>query len=72
MKVQGLEIRKVKDFKCWSRVHSRGGCGNKDEKCVEAGWNSWRTVLDVLCSTKVSARSKGKVRWWLDQRCHLG
>lgn len=25
MKVQGLEMRKVKDFKCWSRVHSRGG-----------------------------------------------
>lgn len=32
MKVQGLEIRKVKDFKCWSRVHSRGGCGNKGEE----------------------------------------
>lgn len=40
VRLQGAEIKKVEDFKYLGSTHqSKGKCG-KEEKCVQAGWNS--------------------------------
>lgn len=60
MKVQGLEIRKVKDFKCWSRVHSRGGCGNKGEEACGSRLEQWEK--GIRCSVFHKCQQESKER----------
>jgi hypothetical protein len=62
VKLQGEEIKKVKDFKyLGSTVQSNGECDKEVKKRVQAGWNGWRKVSSVLCDRRVSASMKGKV-----------
>ncbi|KAF7642013.1 hypothetical protein LDENG_00266230, partial [Lucifuga dentata] len=61
VRLQGIEIKKVEDFKyLGSTVQSNGECGKEVKKRVQAGWNGWRKVSGVMCD-KRSARMKGKV-----------
>ncbi|KAF7655893.1 hypothetical protein LDENG_00048720, partial [Lucifuga dentata] len=62
VRLQGIEIKKVEDFKyLGSTVQSNGECGKEVKKRVQAGWNGWRKVSGVMCDKRVSARMKGKV-----------
>ncbi|KAK3553760.1 hypothetical protein QTP70_009182 [Hemibagrus guttatus] len=62
VRLQGEEVKKVKEFKyLGSTVQSNGECGKEVKKRVQAGWNGWRKVSGVLCDQKISARIKGKV-----------
>ncbi|KAF7647206.1 hypothetical protein LDENG_00175930 [Lucifuga dentata] len=62
LRLQGIEIKKVEDFKyLGSTVQSNGECGKEVKKRVQAGWNGWRKVSGVMCDKRVSARMKGKV-----------
>ncbi|XP_058483140.1 uncharacterized protein LOC131458247 [Solea solea] len=62
MRLQGVEIKKVEDFKyLGSTVQSSGDCGKEVKKRVQAGWNGWRKVSGVMCDKRVSARRNGKI-----------
>ncbi|KAK3560905.1 hypothetical protein QTP86_022883 [Hemibagrus guttatus] len=62
VRLQGEEVKKVQEFKyLGSTVQSNGECGKEVKKRVQAGWNGWRKVSEVLCDRKISARIKGKV-----------
>ncbi|KAK3574656.1 hypothetical protein QTP86_011565 [Hemibagrus guttatus] len=62
VRLQGEEVKKVKEFKyLGSTVQSKGECGKEVKKRVQADWNGWRKVSGVLCDRKISARIKGKV-----------
>ena len=62
MRLQGVEVKKVDDFKyLGSTFQSNGECGKEVKKRVQAGWSGWRKVSGVMCDRKVSARMKGKV-----------
>ncbi|KAK3521076.1 hypothetical protein QTP86_007004, partial [Hemibagrus guttatus] len=62
VRLQGEEVKKVQEFKyLGSTVQSNGECGKEVKKRVQAGWNGWRKVSEVLCDKKISARIKGKV-----------
>ncbi|KAK3524437.1 hypothetical protein QTP70_028665, partial [Hemibagrus guttatus] len=62
VRLQGEEVKKVQEFKyLGSTVQSNGECGKEVKKRVQAGWNGWRKVSEVLCDQKISARIKGKV-----------
>ncbi|KAK3537900.1 hypothetical protein QTP70_022440, partial [Hemibagrus guttatus] len=52
VRLQGEEVKKVQEFKY---------LGSTVQKRVQAGWNGWRKVSEVLCDRKISARIKGKV-----------
>ena len=53
---------RVKKFKyLGSTVQESGGCEREVEKRVQAGWNGWRRVSEVICDRRLSARVKGKV-----------
>ncbi|WP_139267332.1 reverse transcriptase domain-containing protein, partial [Escherichia coli] len=62
VRLQGVEVKKVEDFKyLGSTVQSNGECGKEVKRRVQAGWNGWRKVSGVMCDKRVSARMKGKV-----------
>ncbi|MCJ8744040.1 hypothetical protein PDJAM_G00101730 [Pangasius djambal] len=62
VRLQDEEVKKVQEFKyLGSTVQSNGVCGKEVKKRVQAGWNGWRKVAEVLCDRKISARIKGKV-----------
>ena len=62
MRLQGVEVKKVDDFKyLGSTFQSNGECGKEVKKQVQAGWSGWRKVSGVMCDRKVSARMQGKV-----------
>ena len=42
-------------------VQECGGCERDVKKRVQAGWNGWRRVLEVICDKRLPARVKGKV-----------
>ena len=61
VKVQGEEVVKVEDVKyLGSTVQSNGECGREVKKRVQAGWNGWRRMLEVICDRRVPARVKVK------------
>nr|XP_033493144.1 uncharacterized protein LOC117263658 [Epinephelus lanceolatus] len=62
VRLQGVEINKVEDYKYLeSTVQSNGECGKEVKKHVQAGWIGWRKVSGVMCDRRVPARLKGKV-----------
>ncbi|KAK3532192.1 hypothetical protein QTP86_009297 [Hemibagrus guttatus] len=62
IRLQGEEVKKIQKFKyLGSTVQSNGECGKEVKKRVQAGWNGWRKVSEVLCDRKISARIKAKV-----------
>ena len=55
-------MAKVDDFNCMgSTVQSNGHCGREVKKRVQAGWNGWRRISEVICDKRISARVKGRV-----------
>ena len=62
VKMQGVEVAKVDDFKyLGSTLQSNGECGREVKKRLQAGWNGWRRMSGVICDRRVPARVKGKV-----------
>ena len=60
--MEDTKVPRVKKFKyLGSTVQESGGCEREVEKRVQAGWNGWRRVSEVICDRRLSARVKGKV-----------
>uniref|UniRef100_A0A3B4CLA2 ribonuclease H n=1 Tax=Pygocentrus nattereri TaxID=42514 RepID=A0A3B4CLA2_PYGNA len=62
VKMQGVEVVKVDDFKyLGSTIQSNGQCRKEVKKRVQAGWSGWRRVSGLMCDRRIAARVKGKV-----------
>ena len=60
VKMKDKKVPRVKEFKyLGSTVQESGGCGEV-KKRVQAGWNAWRRVSEVICDKRLPARVKGK------------
>ena len=60
--LQGVEVPKIKEFRyLGSTVQCNGGCGSEVKRRVQAGWNNWRRVSEVICDRRLSVCAKGKV-----------
>ena len=58
----GPEVPKVKEFRyLGSTVQCNGGCDSEVKRGVQAGWNNWRRVSEVICDRRLSACVKGIV-----------
>ena len=44
-----------------TNIQCNGGCGSEVKTRVQAGWNNWRRVSEVICDRRLSACAKGKV-----------
>ena len=66
VKMEDTKVPRVKEFKyLGSTVQESGSCKRKVKKRVQAGWNGWRRVSEVICDKRLPARVKGKstVQW---------
>ena len=66
VKMEDTKVPRVKEFKyLGSTVQESGSCKRKVKKRVQAGWNGWRRVSEVICDRRLPARVKGKstVQW---------
>nr|XP_027223650.1 uncharacterized protein LOC113815833 [Penaeus vannamei] len=62
VRLQGVGVAKVKEFKCLgSTVQRNGEWGREGKKRVQAGWSGRRRVTRVICDGRMSARMKRKV-----------
>ena len=62
VKMNDTKVPRVKEFKyLGSTMQESGGCEREVKKRVQAGWNGWRRVLEVICNRRLPARVKGKV-----------
>ena len=62
VKMEDTKVPRVKEFKyLGSTVQESGGCEREVKKRVQAGWNGWRKVLEVICNRRLPARVIGKV-----------
>ena len=60
--MEDAKVPRVKKFKyLGSTVQESGGCEREVKKRVQAGWNRWRRVSEVICDKRLPARVKGKV-----------
>ena len=60
--MEDTKVPRVKKFKyLGSTVQESGGCEREVKKSVQAGWNGWRKVSEVICDKRLPARVKGKV-----------
>ena len=69
VRMQVEEVAKVDNLKYLSSalhylVLSNRECGREVKKRVQAGWNDWRRMVEVICDWRVPARVKGKVTRW--------
>ena len=56
------KIPRVKEFKYLkSAVEESGGCEREVKRRVQAGWNGWRKISEVICDRRLPARAKGKM-----------
>ena len=56
------KVSRVKKFKyLGSTVQKSDSCEREVKKRVQAGWNGWRRVSEVICDRRLPARVKGKV-----------
>ena len=44
-----------------STVQESGSCEREVKKRVQAGWNGWRKVSEVICDRRLPTRVQGKV-----------
>ena len=62
VKMDDTKVPRVKEFKyLGSMVHESGSCERKIKRRVQAGWNEWRKVSEVICDRRLPAREKRKV-----------
>ena len=62
MKMKDKKVPRVKEFKYLrSTVQESGSCERELKKRVQAKWNRWRKVSEVICDRRLPARVKGKV-----------
>ena len=62
VKMEDTKVPRVKEFKyLGSTVQETGDCEREVKKRVQAGWNGWRRVSQVICDRRLPARVKGKV-----------
>ena len=61
-KMEDKKVPRVKEFKyLGSTVQESGSCEREVKKRVQAGWNGWKKVSEVICDRRLPARVKGKV-----------
>ena len=64
VKIDDTKVPRVKKFKyLGSTVQENGSCkrGERVNRRVQAGWNGWRKVSEIICDSRLPARVKGKV-----------
>ena len=62
VKMEDTKVPRVKEFKyLGSTVQESGSCERKVKKRVQAGWNKWSRVSEVICDRRLPATVKGKV-----------
>ena len=62
VKMEDTKVPRVKVFKYLGlTVQESGSCEREVKKRVQAGWNGWRKVSEVICDSRLPARVKGKV-----------
>ena len=62
VKMEDMKVPRVREFKyLGSTVQESGGCEREAKKRVQAGWNGWKRVSEVICDKRLPARVKGKV-----------
>ena len=62
VKMEDTKVPRVKEFKyLGSTVQKSGSCEREVKKRVQAGWNGWRRVSEIICDRRLPARVKGKV-----------
>ena len=62
VKMDDTKVPRVKEFKyLGSTVQESGSCEGEVKKTVQAGWNGWRKVSEVICNMRLPARVKEKV-----------
>ena len=62
IRMEGVEVKRVHDFKyLGSTVQSDGNCNREVKKRVQAGWNGWRKLTEIMCDKKLSGETKGKI-----------
>ena len=60
--MEDTKVPRVKEFKYLeSTVQESGNCEREVKRRVQAGWNGWRKVSEVICDRRLLARVKGKV-----------
>ena len=62
VKMENTKVTRVEKFKyLGSTVQESNSCEREVKRGVQAGWNGWRRVLEVICDRRLPARIKGKV-----------
>ena len=58
VKMEDTKVPRVKKFKYLrSTVQESGSCHREVKKRVQAGWNGWRKVSEVICDRRLPARA---------------
>ena len=62
VKIEDTEVPRIKEFKyLGSTVQESSSCEREVKKRVQAGWNEWRKVSEVICGKRLPARVKRKM-----------
>ena len=62
VKMEDTKVIRVKEFKyLGSTIQESGGCEREIKRRVQAGWNGWKKVSEVICDKRLPTRVKGKV-----------
>ena len=62
VKMEGIKVPRVKEFKyLGSTVRESCDCEREVKRRVQAGWNGWRKVLDIICDRRLRTGVKRKV-----------
>ena len=61
VKMEDTKVSKVKEFKyLGSTMQESGSCEREIKRRVQAGWNGWRKVIEVICDRSLPNRVKRK------------
>ena len=56
VKMNDTKVPRVKELKyLGSTVQESGSCEREIQRRVQAGWNQWRKVLEVICDKRLPA-----------------
>ena len=62
VKMKHTKVPRVKEFKYLESImQESGSCEREVKRRVQAEWNGWKKVLQVICNRRLPARVKGKV-----------